>query len=77
MKGKQTIFLVFVLLLLFSAIPFNRFVNNDTGVKIYQSFLYAVVQRRNEYGFFEFSHIYWFPESLDSDENLHKMELAK
>ena len=77
MNGKLIITLVLALLLLFGAMPLNRFVNNDTGVKIYQSFLCAVVQRRNESGVFEFSHIYWFPESLNSDENLHKMALTK
>ena len=77
MKRKQIIFLVLAFLLLFGLIPFNRFVNNDTGVKIHQAFYYAVVQKRNEYGDFEFSRIYWFPETLNSDENLHKKALEE
>ena len=75
MKQKQILLFVLIFILLLALIPFNRFVNNDTGVRIYQSFLYAVVQKRNAYGDFEFSRIYWFPESLNSDENLHKKEL--
>ena len=75
MNGKRLYLLVLAFLLLSGLIPFNRFVNNDTGVKIHQAFYYAVVQKRNEYGDFEFSRIYWFPESLNSDENLHKKEL--
>ena len=66
--------LIFVLILGF--IPYNRFVNTNTGVKIYQSLFYAVAQTRNEHGDFELSHIYWFPESLYADETLHKKEIS-